>query len=225
MRWRGRGSASARRKARERWDVVEGGRASRRQESASPPEGRTRSGVRRRFQAESDWTDASPASIAGGGMREVELTRFGGRVGARLQRIGLGGSSCWRWTAAESTTAATCPTASPGHRRRLRRAPRVGGDPGRLRWEQLADLAGDDEAHLVRRRRPPDRPRRSRQPLGGGAVAVSEAGQGGRDDSPDVGAHLVQRDKGLGLRWPGGETWGSPWRRWRTGHPCAPGAR
>jgi hypothetical protein len=44
-------------------------------------------------------------------------------------------------------------------------------------------------------------------PLGGGGVAVGEAGQGGRDDPPDVGAHLVQRDDGLGRWWPVGEPW------------------
>jgi len=61
IRWRGRDSA--RRKARAA-RCIQGGRASRRQESASPPEGRTWSGVRHRFPAESDWTGASPASVA-----------------------------------------------------------------------------------------------------------------------------------------------------------------
>jgi hypothetical protein len=45
------------------------------------------------------------------------------------------------------------------------------------------------------------------RPLGGGGVAVGEAGQGGRDDPPDVGAHLVHHDEGLGRWRPVGEPW------------------
>jgi hypothetical protein len=63
MRWRGRfrhrpaaGRVSA--------GCMRGGRASRRQESASPPRGGPGQRVRRRFPAESDWTGASPASVA-----------------------------------------------------------------------------------------------------------------------------------------------------------------